>query len=136
MSRGSLRTDVRTRFVRSLAAAAFALTTSLLCLPRIGGADQAEPAGKSTPNLDFSVLDSEGVVHSLRTNSDRAALVLVFLAPECPIANGSIPELNRQSAALAEAGSRVKFFGVISDCSVTRAAAARHAAEFKIRFPV
>ncbi|MGE5192210.1 MAG: redoxin domain-containing protein [Deltaproteobacteria bacterium] len=88
------------------------------------------------PRLDFSVLDTQGVAHSLRTNLDRAALVLVFLATECPIANGYIPELNRQVAALHESGARVEFFGVISDRLVTRTAAAKHAAEFNIGFPV
>jgi peroxiredoxin len=136
MDRGSLRTDVRIRFVKILTAAAFALTISLLSLSRFCRADQTEAADKSAPNLDFSLLDTEGAVHSLRTNSDRAALVLVFLGTECPIANGTIPELNRQFAAHVTADSRVKFFGVISDHSVKRAAAAKHAAEFNIRFPV
>lgn len=76
------------------------------------------------------------VPHALRPNHDRAALVVVFLGNECPIANGCIPELNRQFAELVEVDSHVAFFGVISDRSVTRAVAARHATQFKIRFPV
>jgi mono/diheme cytochrome c family protein/peroxiredoxin len=136
MWRGSMRTEGRSRLVTIGAAAAFVLTSSLLFFPRIAGAEAAESAGQSPPNVDLTVLDTEGVAHSLRANPDRAALVVVFLGTECPIANGCLPELNRQFAELVEADSHVAFFGVISDRWVTRAAAAKHAALFKIRFPV
>jgi hypothetical protein len=136
MLRGSKRTDRRSRILTIGTAAAFALTTSLLFFPRIAGADEANSATTSAPNLDLAVLDTAGVAHPLRTNADRAALVVVFLGTECPIANGCIPELNRQFAALIEADSHVSFFGVISDRSVTRLAAAKHAARFEIKFPV
>jgi hypothetical protein len=112
------------------------VSTSLLCVPRIAGADEAESATIRTPNLELTILDTDGVAHALRPNHDRAAMVVVFLGTECPIANGYVPELNRQFTALVDADSHVAYFGVISDHSVTRAAAARHAAQFKIRFPV
>src|SRR6516225_4999888 len=136
MLRGSMRTGGHSRNLTISTAAAFALTTSLLSFSGTTGADDAESANESTPNLELTILDTEGVPHALRPNHDRAALVVVFLGTECPIANGCIPELNRQFAELVEADSHVAFFGAISDRSVTRAAAARHAAQFKIRFPV
>jgi len=136
MLRESMRIGGRSRIVTISTAAAFVLTTSLLCFPRIAGADEAESANEITPNLELTILDTEGVPHSLQPNHDRAALVVVFLGTECPIANGCIPELNRQFAGLVKADSHVAFFGVISDRSVTRAAAARHATQFKIKFPV
>jgi mono/diheme cytochrome c family protein len=131
-----MRTGGRSRIVTISTAAALVLTTSLLCFPRIATADEAESANTSTPNLELTILDTVGVPHALGPNHDRAALVVVFLGTECPIANGCIPELNRQFAELVEADSQVAFFGVISDRSVTRAAAARHATQFKIKFPV
>lgn len=103
-------------------------------MPSSGSSDEKSPT-KAAP-LDFSVLDTAGVAHSLRALPERQALVVVFLATECPISNGYVPELNRQFAAIHEADAKVDFYGVISDRSVTRAAAAKHVAEFKYKFPV
>src|SRR5258708_3625519 len=105
MLRRSMRTGGLSRIVTIRTAAAFVLTTSLLCFPRIAGADEAESADTSTPNLELTILDTAGVPHALRPNHDRAALVVVFLGTECPIANGGIPELNRHFAQLVEADS-------------------------------
>jgi peroxiredoxin len=109
---------------------------TIIGLPRFGSADERLAETVPAPSLDFSLLDTEAGIHSLRARPGRAALVVVFLGTECPIANGYIPELNRQFAALREADAGVEFFGVISDRSVTRVAAAKHVAEFKVKFPV
>ena len=93
-------------------------------------------AAPVAPDLDVSIMDLRGEVHSLGPAADGSSLALVFLSTECPIANGFIPELNRIHAALGETQPPIRFFGVISDRSVTRAQAASHAQEFKIEFPV
>lgn len=97
-----------------------------------------EPSAQPQPivRLDFSLLDTSGESHSLRSEPGRKALVCVFLSTECPIANGYVPELNRQFAALRDAKSGVHFFGVISDPQTTRAAAAGHVTKFQFEFPV
>jgi peroxiredoxin len=95
-----------------------------------------EGAFAKSPRLDFSVLDTAGVPHSLRITPERTVLVVVFLSTECPIARGYVPELNRQFSTLEEAKQPVAFFGVISDRSVTQSAAAKFVQEFEIRFPV
>ncbi len=95
----------------------------------------AAPAA-SPPRLDFSLLDTAGASHSLRSEPGRSGLVCVFLSTECPIANGYVPELNRQFTALREAKSAVPFYGVISDAATTRTQAAEHVAKFKYEFPV
>ena len=59
--------------------------------------------------------------------------ILIFLNPECPVANHYAPEMNR---LLAKSGDALLFFGVHSDPSVTREQAAAHAREFGLRFPV
>ncbi len=97
-------------------------------------AQSAEP--NPPPRLDFALLDTAGNVHSLRANPERPALVLVFISTECPIANGYIPELNRQFTAVRGGDAKIEFYGVISNHSTTRAAAAKHAEEFKIDFPL
>jgi mono/diheme cytochrome c family protein len=99
-------------------------------------ATPTESRDASTVRLDFSLLDTAGVSHSLRSEPGRSALVCVFLSTECPIANGYVPELNRQFLALRESKSGVHFFGVISDPSTTRTRAAEHVAKFKYEFPI
>jgi len=103
---------------------------------RFGRAGERPVGTAPSPKLDFSLLDTQGGIHSLRTRPGRAALVLVFLGTECPIANGYVPELNRQFTALHEADSGVEFFGVISDQTITRASASKHVTEFRFKFPV
>src|SRR6516162_10969678 len=110
MFRRPMQTGGRFRNLTIRTAAAFVVTASLLSIPRVAGADDAESANKCTPNLELTILDTEGVPHALRPNHDRAALVVVFLGTECPIANGCIPELNHQFAELAEVDSHVAFF--------------------------
>ncbi len=73
-------------------------------LPRDSGGADDKAAEKAPPfPLGFSNLDTDGVSHSLRARPERAALVVVFLATECPISNGYLPELNRQFLALRSA---------------------------------
>lgn len=67
-------------------------------------------------------------------NEGVQAVGLVFLSSECPISNQFIPELNRIHAQTKSAA--VEFYGVISDRTVTRRAAADFAKEYGIEFPV
>ena len=78
--------------------------------------------------------DVGGTTHSLFGGAAIKVVVLVFLSTECPIANQSIPELNRIAAA--NESPEVRFFAVLSDRTVTRAQAARHHKEYRISFPV
>ncbi len=96
----------------------------------------SESSAASSVRLDFSLLDTAGVSHSLRSEPGRSGLVCVFLSTDCPIANGYVPELNRQFAALLDAKIGVHFFGVISDSATTRTLAAEHVARFKYEFPI
>ncbi|MBS0266642.1 MAG: redoxin domain-containing protein [Planctomycetes bacterium] len=82
------------------------------------------------------MLDTSGRIHSLRTEPGRTGLVCVFLGTECPIANGYIPELNRQYSALRDSQAGFAFFGVISDPHISRSEAAQHVEKFKIQFPL
>ncbi|HEY3967169.1 MAG TPA: redoxin domain-containing protein, partial [Planctomycetaceae bacterium] len=101
--------------------------------------EPVEPAialSDSTVRLDFSLVDTAGKPRSLRSEPGRKALVCIFLSTECPIANGYVPELNRQFTALRESKSGVHFFGVISDSRITQKAAAAHVVQFQFEFPV
>ena len=86
----------------------FLLTLAVLSLPRMSF--PGESAAITAPPLEFSLLDTSGVPHVARARPERSALVVVFLATECPIANGYIPELNRQFAATAGVRRPCRFF--------------------------
>jgi mono/diheme cytochrome c family protein/thiol-disulfide isomerase/thioredoxin len=99
-------------------------------------------AGSSSPGGDnpapparfLSALDLQGRAHHLTGGEADRAVALVFITTECPIAREYVPELNRLASQFAERPA--KFFGVISDASISRAEAARFAQEFRIEFPV
>jgi mono/diheme cytochrome c family protein len=80
-------------------------------------------------------MDVEGRAYTLSDDPDVAATGIVFMSTQCPISNKYVPELNRIAKAQAsQPGGRL--FGVISDPSVTRAAAAQYVKEYQIAFPV
>jgi peroxiredoxin len=69
-----------------------------------------------------------------RELAQASAVVLFFLAPECPISQGYVPEMNRIAQAYAARGVRV--FGVQSDPAASDAEVSRHVAESKYAFPI
>src|SRR5262245_15324828 len=83
---------------------------------------------------DFALPDAQGRKHTADAWKDRKAVVLVFLGTECPVSNGYSPEYRRLTAAYA--GKGVLFYGVHPDPDVTAEVAARHAAEYRLPFPV
>src|ERR1700712_25659 len=60
-------------------------------------------------------------------------IVLVFISPECPVANASIPVLNALKAEFGPAG--VDFVGVYADPTIELSALRRHATEYHLGFP-
>ena len=87
-----------------------------------------------TDPLTFRLADTAGVVHTERELTSAAAVVFFFLAPECPISQGYVPEMNRIAQAYAARGVRV--FGVQSDLTASEAEVSRHVAEYRYGFPV
>jgi thiol-disulfide isomerase/thioredoxin len=60
-------------------------------------------------------------------------MVLVFLSPECPVANAEIPVLN---ALANEFGSRgFSFVGVYADPTLTLTELRRHVSDYRLAFP-
>ena len=76
-------------------------------------------------------VDVNGQLHRIG-ESVRLGVVFVFLNTDCPIANASIPRLNRLAE---EFKTSCEFYGVASS-STARIAAQKHAKEFSIAFPV
>lgn len=97
-------------------------------------AEATEAPAKPTAAIrGLAVLDLKGAIHRLGESDGNKPVALVFLSPECPIANQYLPELARLFEAY---GSRVDFYGVISDWALSRTAAVKFCEEFKPPYPV
>lgn len=83
---------------------------------------------------DFALFDVQGRKHTAEAWKDRKAVVLLFLGAECPVSNGYSPEYRRLKETYAAKG--VLFYGVHPDPDVSAEVAAKHAAEFRLNFPV
>jgi hypothetical protein len=59
--------------------------------------------------------------------------VIVFLSPECPVANADVPVLNALAAEFAPRG--FSFVGAYADPALSLADLRRHAAGYRLAFP-
>src|SRR5215469_5975784 len=75
-----------------------------------------------------AITDVQGHAVSL----DGKVAAVVFLNPECPISRSEVATLNKITADATEAS----VWGVISDPTVTRDAAAKFAKDFDVKFPL
>src|SRR3954454_23853434 len=83
---------------------------------------------------EFALRDAGGRLHTAQEWCDRKGVVLFFLEPDCPVANGYAPEMRRLAGRYG--GPGIAFYGVHSRPDVSAEIAARHAAEFGLSFPV
>ena len=86
----------------------------------------------AVPRIDLS--DTTGAAHSTTDWSRSKAIVLYFVATDCPIANSYVPEMNRIHEAYASRG--VEFFAVQADVTKSDAEAAKYAADFQYQYPM
>jgi formylglycine-generating enzyme required for sulfatase activity len=94
-------------------------------------------ADSSTQNFDESfrrMIDVDGEIQHPGADRNTSAVVFVFLATQCPISNGLLPELARLHAMFSE--QSIEFYGVISDRLTSPSEAAGHRREFAIPFPI
>ena len=82
----------------------------------------------------FALRDAQGRLHTTEEWRGRKGVVLFFLEPDCPVVNGYAPEMRRLAERYGAQG--IVFYGVHSRGSVSAEAAARHAAEAGLSFPV
>jgi mono/diheme cytochrome c family protein/thiol-disulfide isomerase/thioredoxin len=118
----------------NIAAAAEAVTDEAGATPAESTDATADAAAKPAATIrGLAVLDLKGAIHRLGESDGNKPVALVFLSPECPIANQYLPELSRLHEVY---GSRVDFYGVISDWALSRTAAVKFGEEFKLPYPV
>ena len=99
---------------------------------RVAAALLALPLFAASPA--FQLLDTTGAPHSSAEWAKGRAVVLYFVATDCPIANSYVPEMNRIEELYSPKG--VAFFAVQADVTVSDAAVAKYAAEFQYKYPM
>lgn len=76
--------------------------------------------------------DSDGATHEpLGKADDRKATVLLFLMPDCPVANAMAPELGRIASEYGKRG--VRFYAVYATSDAAEVAA--HRCDYRLPFP-
>jgi len=82
----------------------------------------------------FELRDTEGKLHTAAEWSGQKAIVLFFVATDCPVANSYVPEMNRIHDAYAPRG--VRFFAVQADTTTPEAEVQRYARDYRYGFPL
>ncbi len=95
---------------------------------------QVQPS--AIPAIRFPLTDLQGSIHSLEQNDHRRVRVFVFLSTECPISNAYITTLNELFSSTAKSDKKPELFGVVSDSTAKRTAAAKHFDEYQAKFPI
>lgn len=98
----------------------------------------AAPASAATPGSAgsdaWSLVDLGDQTHRPFEDRSTRAIAIVFITPDCPIANYYQPTLRKLGEEFA--GRGIPLFLVHSDPEVTADAAAQHAEKFQIAAPV
>jgi peroxiredoxin len=92
--------------------------------------------GRDVPDkeLQREVKAIDGTVHTPLATANKKASVLLFMLPDCPICNASIPEINRICTEYEKRG--VNLFLVHADPDVTVEEARKHAKEYRLSCPI
>jgi hypothetical protein len=77
--------------------------------------------------------DTKGVLHRPLDDKGVHAIVLIFIAHDCPISNRYAAEINRIYATYAP--RKIAFYTVYTDADLTMSRARQHAKDFGYRCP-
>jgi thiol-disulfide isomerase/thioredoxin len=89
-------------------------------------------AHERSETWNFALRDVNGRSHSADEWKRSKAVVLFFIATECPVSNRYAPEVNR--IVKAYSGKKVLFYAVHSDPELSAKEAQIHAADFSYQF--
>jgi peroxiredoxin len=81
----------------------------------------------------FSLFDTSGRAHSSAEWTAKRAVVLLFVATDCPLSNSYVPELNRMNSLYTPRG--VAFYAIQGDATVPAEKVRAHVREFGYTFP-
>ncbi|MEW6306875.1 MAG: redoxin domain-containing protein [Verrucomicrobiota bacterium] len=82
----------------------------------------------------IEIEDIQGAAHRPLEQKEKSATVLIFILPDCPVANGYAPELRRIFETYSK--SNVAFYLVHVDPDLKSADARKHAQDFGYTMPV
>src|SRR5262245_56436939 len=99
------------------------------CQPPIHSVESTKSQAHATWQPTF--VDVAGAKHYPFDDPHTLAIAMVFVLPDCPIANSYLPELNRLNETFRPRG--VFFLLVHADSGVTRELAQQHASEYQIQ---
>ncbi|HEV3385526.1 MAG TPA: redoxin domain-containing protein [Gemmata sp.] len=88
---------------------------------------------ESAPAKNFTLKGSAGKTWTLHEQKSKA-IVVVFLATECPMCNEYLPTLAELAKTYTEKG--VSVIGIVPDVEISSDRLAAHAKEYKISFPL
>ena len=92
------------------------------------------PAYALNRDSKWAFTDLDGTRHQPFDDPMARAVVFVFIAPDCPVANYFQPTLRKLGTAYDAKG--VRFVQIHPDPTVDKAKAKQHAKEFDIRTPI
>jgi peroxiredoxin len=82
----------------------------------------------------FQLRDTGGAIHTPGEWRGQKAILLFFVATDCPVGNSYVPELNRIREAYE--GRGVLIYAVQADTTVAESEVARYAKDFRYGFPL
>jgi peroxiredoxin len=98
----------------------------------------ADPGAKGKPApasiADFTLQDARGKTHTRKDWGRHKAVVLFFLSTECPLSQFYSPLMEEKAKAYA--GRGIALYGVHCDPDLKAEDVAKHAAEYRLTFPI
>ncbi len=129
-----LRVGLAIAAILAAIAAAQAVARRLAETPKVEPPFEQIVNDRAGPIRDFALADTAGARHTICEWAGRPAIVLFFLATECPASNGYAPEMARLARQYGPRG--VLFWAIHSDPETTPEQAASHAAQYGLDLPV
>jgi thiol-disulfide isomerase/thioredoxin len=109
------------------------LPTLLLTCTQVSAQEKSVP-GKDAQKKALTFKDISGVEHRPLADPKAKAAVLIFVLPDCPVANSYAPEIKRLCDEYAKRG--IRFYLVHVDPDLSVADAAKHAKEYGHTCPI
>jgi len=82
----------------------------------------------------FDLSDTAGARHTAGQWQGKKAVLLLFIAPQCPVSNFYSAEYSRLAKSYGDRG--VATYGIHCEADLTAADAAKHANEYGLKFPI
>jgi hypothetical protein len=89
------------------------------------------PDTGSAAEAPIQLQDSQGASHTPLAAKDAKAIVLLFIAPDCPISNAYVPEIKRITADYAK--KPIPFYLVYVDPDLTAADIKKHVEAYGLK---